>query len=127
MPLLLILLFVILLNRHSSRGKGEHFALEVILLYTPRLYLMVITALACLCGIQYYPKLISLHNLHCLLLPDLILMLHVTYGSNVVRCVVRLILESVGWKWGADLFENLYFLNYIIATSIKPQVSCIPL
>ncbi|KAG2563024.1 3-hydroxyisobutyryl-CoA hydrolase 1-like isoform X2 [Panicum virgatum] len=30
---------------------------------------------------------------------------------------------DVGWKWGADFFGNQYFLNYIIATSIKPQVS----
>jgi len=40
-----------------------------------------------------------------------------------VHCAVRLILKSVGWKWGADFFGNQYFLNYIIATSIKPQVS----
>uniref|UniRef100_K3ZIZ9 3-hydroxyisobutyryl-CoA hydrolase n=1 Tax=Setaria italica TaxID=4555 RepID=K3ZIZ9_SETIT len=28
-----------------------------------------------------------------------------------------------GWKWGANFFKNLYLLNYIIATCIKPQVS----
>ncbi|OEL36518.1 hypothetical protein BAE44_0002463 [Dichanthelium oligosanthes] len=32
------------------RGKEEHFALEVMLLWVPSLYLEVITALACLCG-----------------------------------------------------------------------------
>ncbi|CAL4987007.1 unnamed protein product [Urochloa decumbens] len=33
------------------------------------------------------------------------------------------ILNDEGWKVGADFFRNQYLLNYIIATSTKPQVS----
>nr|XP_034569468.1 3-hydroxyisobutyryl-CoA hydrolase 1-like [Setaria viridis] len=39
---------------------------------------------------------------------------------------VAVVSQSVlneGWKWGANFFKNLYLLNYIIATCIKPQVS----
>ncbi|ONM27488.1 3-hydroxyisobutyryl-CoA hydrolase 1 [Zea mays] len=42
-------------------------------------------------------------------------------GGDVVAGVQSI--NNEGWKWGADFFRDQYFLNYIIATCIKPQVS----
>ncbi|XP_008670921.1 probable 3-hydroxyisobutyryl-CoA hydrolase 3 isoform X1 [Zea mays] len=42
-------------------------------------------------------------------------------GGDVVACVQSI--NNDGWKWGDDFFRDQYFLNYIIATCIKPQIS----
>ncbi|KAG0531021.1 hypothetical protein BDA96_05G238300 [Sorghum bicolor] len=42
-------------------------------------------------------------------------------GGDITECVRYIHNES--WKWGADFFRDLYLLNYISATYIKPQVS----
>ncbi|KAL5678768.1 hypothetical protein ACJX0J_014899, partial [Zea mays] len=42
-------------------------------------------------------------------------------GGDVVAGVQSI--NNEGWKWGADFFRDQYFLNYIIARCIKPQVS----
>ncbi|CAD6255665.1 unnamed protein product [Miscanthus lutarioriparius] len=42
-------------------------------------------------------------------------------GGDVTECVRSIHNES--WKWGADFFRDLYLLNYMSATYIKPQVS----
>uniref|UniRef100_A0A804MW50 3-hydroxyisobutyryl-CoA hydrolase n=1 Tax=Zea mays TaxID=4577 RepID=A0A804MW50_MAIZE len=44
-------------------------------------------------------------------------------GYAFVRGSRRAFCAGEGWKWGADFFRDQYFLNYIIATCIKPQVS----
>ncbi|PWZ37956.1 3-hydroxyisobutyryl-CoA hydrolase 1 [Zea mays] len=47
-----------------------------------------------------------------------LMLFHMFFG-----CVVCLFDKLEGWKLGADFFRDQYFLNYIIATCIKPQVS----
>ncbi|CAL4980214.1 unnamed protein product [Urochloa decumbens] len=42
-------------------------------------------------------------------------------GADVSACILSI--HNEGWKWGADFFRNLYSLDYIIATYVKPQVS----
>ncbi|CAL4983665.1 unnamed protein product [Urochloa decumbens] len=42
-------------------------------------------------------------------------------GGDVTACIHSI--HNEGWKCGADFFRNLYSLDYIIATYIKPQVS----
>jgi hypothetical protein len=34
-------------------------------------------------------------------------------------------MKSDSLKYGADFFETEFFLNYIIATFSKPQVTCV--
>ncbi|CAD6255666.1 unnamed protein product [Miscanthus lutarioriparius] len=45
-------------------------------------------------------------------------------GGDVTECVRSIHNES--WKWGADFFRDLYLLNYMSATYIKPQVFAMP-
>jgi hypothetical protein len=119
-------MFVIVL-KHDLFSWERKSILRWRLLIVSGLYITVTASLECLCGIYCRMK-ISLHVSHRLMLLDSTptcfkwskVVLH------VLLTVLCLILKTESWKWGADFFRDLYLLNYIIATYIKPQVSCIP-